>query len=194
MDVSKNISNCCNAGNKSCCGDNSSTVKSNKNSTRLVIDFLYLDLNVCERCQETDNTLESAIDDVKHVLEMAGIEVVVNKINVINEELAKKYRFVSSPTIRINGKDIQLEVKENSCQSCGDLCGDEINCRVFVYKGQEYTSPPKEMIIEAILREVFGGNEKENQIEDKPEEEYVLPENLKRFYEGLKIKSKNYCC
>jgi len=181
-------------GTPGCCGKNSEALKKPESRDRLVIDFLYLDLEVCKRCQGAENSLESAVDDVKCVLEMAGIEVVVNKINVINEELAKKYHFVSSPTIRINGRDIQLEVKENSCQSCGDLCGDKVNCRVYVYKGQEYTVPPKEMIVEAILREVFGGKKKESHRAEEKQEKYVLPENLRRFYEGLKSKPKNYCC
>jgi len=191
MDGNKNNSGCCSAGAKSCCGEKSEAKIKNKNNTPLIIDFLYLDLEVCERCQETDNSLERAIDDVKHVLEMAGIEVVVNKINVINEELAKKYRFVSSPTIRINGRDIALEVRENQCTSCGEICGDDVDCRVFVYKGQEYTVPPKEMIVEAILREVFGNNPAPTPEDTEP---YTLPENLKRFYDGLKKQQNNQCC
>ncbi|ABB13970.1 DUF2703 domain-containing protein [Carboxydothermus hydrogenoformans] len=192
MGEDKNTTDCCCTNKSTCCGESSEVSKNHENRERLVIDFLYLDLDVCVRCQGAEKSLESAIDDVKHVLELAGIEVVVNKINVINEELAKKYHFVSSPTIRINGRDIQLEVHENTCQSCGDLCGDEVNCRVYVYKGQEYTVPPKEMIVEAILREAFGG--KENHRAEEKQEKYVLPENLRRFYEGLKSKPKNYCC
>jgi len=72
-----------------------------------VIDFLYLDLSVCTRCQGTDQSLEDALAEVSGLLGAAGAEVIVNKINVTSEELAIQHRFVSSPTIRVNGRDIQ---------------------------------------------------------------------------------------
>jgi hypothetical protein len=86
-------------------------------------------------------------------------------------------KLLSSPTIRINGQDIQLELRESLCPSCGDLCGDNIDCRVWVYQGKEYTVPPKAMIIEAILKEVYGG--KEARSDNKT---YVMPDNLKKFF------------
>ncbi len=152
----------------------------------IVIDFLYLDLSVCTRCQGTDSRLDEALAEVAHVLEATGVKVVLNKINVDSEELAVKHKFISSPTIRINRQDIQLEVKENLCESCGDLCGDQVDCRVWVYQGKEYSVPPKAMIIEAILKEVYGGN----QGSDVTEQEYVLPENLKQFYAAMKSKDQ----
>jgi hypothetical protein len=161
-----------------CCGSvaESPRIPESKKK-RVEIDFLYLDLSTCTRCQGTDRTLDEALDEVSQVLKATGTEVVVNKINVISEELALKHRFVSSPTIRVNGRDIQMDVKESLCESCGDLCGEEVDCRVWVYEGVEYTVPPKAMIIEAILREVFGRQDVE-----PVQQPYVLPENLKRFY------------
>jgi len=146
------------------------------------IDFLYLDLSTCTRCQGTDRSLEEALDEVSQVLKATGTEVVVNKINITSEELAIKHRFVSSPTIRVNGRDIQMEVKESLCESCGDLCGEDVDCRVWVYEGEEYTVPPKAMIIEAILNAVFG-----RQDSGPAEQPYVLPENLKRFYAAKRV-------
>ena len=150
----------------------------------IVIDFLYLDLSVCTRCQDTDTSLDEALAKVSKVFDATGIEVIVNKINITSEDLASKYRFASSPTIRVNGRDIQMEFKESLCESCGDLCGDEVDCRVWIYQGQEYSAPPKSMIIEAILKEVYGGNVG-NVAEDQ---EYVMPENLKHFYSVMKNK------
>lgn len=157
-----------------CCGPTSSSRSAKK---RVEIDFLYLDLSICTRCQGTDQSLDDALSEVGKVLEASGSEVVVNKINVTSEELAMKHRFVSSPTIRVNGRDIQMEVKESLCESCGDLCGDEVDCRAWVYQGEEYTVPPKAMIVEGILREVFGGP-----TESVSRQDYILPENLKRYY------------
>ncbi|WP_422486582.1 DUF2703 domain-containing protein [Gudongella sp. DL1XJH-153] len=166
------------------CCDTSKEKENNERS--MVIDLLYLDLSVCTRCQGTDVSLDNALDDVAKVLEATGVEVVVNKVHVISEELANEYHFLSSPTIRVNGSDIQMEVKESLCESCGDLCGDDVDCRVWVYQGQEYTVPPKAMITEAILKEVYGSNEKR-----EAKREYIMPENLKRFYEIMRSKDNH---
>ena len=188
--IAKRRSACCSCG-PACCGP---TPEPQSGKKSIVIDFLFLDLSVCTRCQGTDHSLDDALSEVAKALEATGAEVVVNKINVTSEELAIKHKFVSSPTIRVNGRDIQMEVKESLCESCGDLCGDEVDCRVWVYQGEEYTVPPKAMIAEAILREVFGGH-----TEGQPEQGYVLPENLKRYYEarakqGKGKSSGSRCC
>ena len=151
------------------------------NKRQITIDFLYLDLSVCTRCQGTDTVLDEALAEVSKVLQATGAEVILSKINVNSEELAVAYKFISSPTIRVNGHDIQMEVKESLCESCGDLCGDEVDCRVWVYQGKEYTVPPKGMIIEAILKEVYG----ENRGHNDTEQQYIVPENLRRFYSAL---------
>lgn len=164
-----------------CCGSIADTAIEKR---KIVIDFLYLDLSVCTRCQGTDTSLDEALGEVSKVLEATGIEVVLNKVNVNTEVLAMEHKFVSSPTIRVNGHDIQMDVKESLCESCGDLCCDTVDCRVWVYQGKEYTVAPKAMIIEAILKEVYGGNRGEN----VTEQEYVIPENLKHFYAVMENK------
>lgn len=178
--IENNNSGCCSCA-PGCCGSIPDNIVDRR---QLVIDFLYLDLSVCTRCQGTDSSLDEALNEVSKVLEATGIEVVLNKVNVNSEELAVAYKFLSSPTIRVNGHDIQMEIKESLCESCGDLCGDEVDCRVWVYQGKEYTVPPKAMIIEAILKEVYGGN----QGSKNGEIEYVMPENLKHFYTVMESK------
>ncbi|GAB6156324.1 hypothetical protein JCM17380_50760 [Desulfosporosinus burensis] len=148
---------------------------------RIVIDFLFLDVSVCTRCQGADTSLDEALAEVSKVLEATGVEVLVNKINVVSEELAKQYQFISSPTIRVNGRDIQMDVKESLCESCGDLCGDEVDCRVWVYQGNEYTIPPNAMIIEALLKAIYGES---GDVQKEPE--YSMPDNLKKFYAAMR--------
>lgn len=174
----------------SCCTCDSGCCDATKDNEfkkrSIIIDFLFLDLSVCTRCQGADTTLDEALVEVSKVLKSTGLEVIVNKINVTTEELAIQHRFVSSPTIRVNGIDIQMEVKESLCESCGDLCGDEVDCRVWVYQGKDYTVPPKAMIIEAILKEIYGDSERNNNLT----EEYTIPENLKHFYSTMKKEKK----
>jgi hypothetical protein len=170
-------SGCCSCGSN-CCG-------TEQERKKLVIDFLYLDLSVCERCQGAENNLNEAVDEVSGVLKAAGFEIVVNKINVNSLELAIKHQFLSSPTIRVNGNDIDLEVRESSCKECGDLCGDDVDCRVWIHEGIEFNEPPKAMIINAILREVYGGRS----TNAFKKTDYVLPKNLKTFFNGLNDKA-----
>jgi len=141
------------------------------------IDFLYLDTTVCGRCRGTEKALDDAVNEVSETLRAQGYDVVVNKVNIATRVLAIRHRFVSSPTIRVNGRDIAVELKESLCEDCGALCGDNVDCRVWVYNGVEYTSPPKEMIVEAILREACAEPKAEQ--EDAP---FALPENLERFF------------
>ncbi|MEN1761609.1 DUF2703 domain-containing protein [Anoxynatronum sibiricum] len=150
------------------------------------IDFLYLDVTTCNRCQDAERHLEEALEQVGETLKTAGIQVKVNRVHVNTEALARQYRFVSSPTIRINGNDIQQLVKESQCHSCGDLCGDQVDCRVWLYRGQIYEAPPRAMMMEALLNQVYlGGGCCGAPAAAMPEKPYELPENLKRFYHAM---------
>lgn len=148
---------------------------------KLQIDFLFLDLTTCGRCLGTEDSLDSALEAVRAVLDTTGIEVEVNKVLVESAEQARVLRFVSSPTIRVDGHDIAPELRESSCESCScsDGCGEQIACRVWVYRGEEHTARPVAMVADAILREVYGGMHSLNAFEAKP---YELPENLARFF------------
>lgn len=174
MMESKKTSGCCGGG----C-DCSSPAAEKKT---LNIDFLYLDLSVCERCQGTESSLDEAIRAVSAVLNAAGYEISTNKVNITSKDLAIQYEFVSSPTIRINGNDIAMDVNESACKECGDLCGDSVDCRVWNYEGVEYTEPPKELIINAILKEVYSTDAPKSSEKDS----YVLPQNLEVFFAGKK--------
>ena len=110
------------------------------------------------------------------------------KIEIESVELAKQYRFLSSPTIRVNGQDICGSVKENSCGCCSEISGSDVDCRVFEYNGESYEVPPKEMLAEAILKTVFGQEESGCSCGG-----YELPENLRAFFEGKKSISGCSC-
>lgn len=142
----------------------------------LNIEFLYLDLNTCSRCIATGNTLDEALNSLLPVLQAINYLVNVDKVNITTRKLAEQYHFVSSPTIRVNGIDICDEVKESDCKDCGDLCGDNTSCRVFVHDGEEYEEPPVSMIIDGILSVLYGKKQNEEKV-------YILPENLNNFFE-----------
>lgn len=148
---------------------------------QLKIEFLYLDLDVCTRCQGSETNLEEALVEVSTLLKAAGIQTTLQKTHVQSLEQAQVLGFVSSPTIRLNGQDIQLELKENACPSCSELSGTPTNCRIWIYQGQEYSVPPKAMIIDAILRAVYGGVQGDTPRGAQPA---LGMENLRSFFDA----------
>ncbi|WP_330686115.1 DUF2703 domain-containing protein [Caproiciproducens galactitolivorans] len=113
-------------------------------------------------------------------MQLAGFDIEYNKI-------AERFRFLSSPTIRVNGQDICGFVKENRCGCCSEINGADVDCRVFEYNGESYEVPPNEMLAEAILKTIFGTTS------DCYCGDYKLPDNLKTFYEGKASKSAYSC-
>jgi hypothetical protein len=162
---------------------------------QLQIDFLYLDLEVCTRCRGTDASLEAALSTVDGVLEAAGVDVRVTKTLVDSEQKALSLGLVTSPTIRVDGKDIALEFRESRCESEACACGsgdgaDKIQCRVWVYEGQEYTEAPAPMIVNAILSSVYGPASVPATVASSRE----LPENLRHFFRAEKEGAVSQCC
>lgn len=162
---------CAPRGRQECCGG--------ETPRRLEIDFLYLDTETCVRCRETEENLEEAVDDVAALLKRAGWQVQVRFFHVQSAAQAEELHFLSSPTIRINGRDIALEVRENACGCCGDLAGEDIDCRVWLWQGREYEAPPRELLVDAMLRHVYGGAPSAEAVGT-----YALPDNLRRFFAG----------
>ena len=156
------------------------------------IDFLFLDLKTCTRCVGTDQNLEKALQAVEQVLHFTGVEVNLNKILIDSSEKAAAHGFFTSPTVRVNGRDIALETRESKCDSGTDLCGCEegTNCRVWLYRGQEYTEAPVAMIVEAILQEAFQTLHPVTQMTPVYED---VPENLERFFAGA-VRDTSSCC
>jgi hypothetical protein len=160
------------------------------------VELLALDLAACTRCVNTLANIEEAIEAVRQVLDVAGTEVGVHKILVKSEEQARRHRFATSPTIRINGRDIAAETLESHCDSCTNLCGcDEgTSCRVWRYQGQEYAEAPVGLVVEAILRETYGGT---NRTVSDPVAYEGVPENLRRFFTGKSVEetvTASSCC
>jgi len=163
---------------------------------RIDVELLALDLDACTRCVGTLANMEKAIETVGQVLDATGAEVRVRKVLIESEEQARRHRFATSPTIRINERDIVLETLENRCDSCTDLCGcDEgTSCRVWRYQGQEYTEAPVGLIVGAILREVYGET---TRAAPEPAAYEGVPENLRHFFAGKSAEetlAASSCC
>ncbi len=160
---------------------------------KVVVEYLYLDRQTCERCIGTDSLLDEVMLVLTPALELAGFTVEYRKVEMNTAAIASQYQFVSSPTIRVNGQDICQSVAENSCGCCSEISDTDVECRVFEYNGEVFEIPPKAMLAEGLLRGVFGPSDC-----GCAGEEYELPENLKNFFAGKAAKAgcgcRGNCC
>ena len=136
-----------------------------KNEKVVVIEYLYMDLNTCESCVRTEKVFESILDDLRHAFKIAGYDLEYHKVLIETAEMATAYRFLSSPTIRVNGRDIcnWNSAKEKICGCCEDIDG----------------TPLAEIIAEEIIKWAL--------VPKLPSfllNEYVLPDDLKKFFDG----------
>ncbi len=160
---------------------------------KVVVEYLYLDLQTCERCIGTDSILDEVMLVLTPGLELAGFTVEYKKVEMETVNIAIQHQFVSSPTIRVNGKDICKSVAENKCGCCSEISDTDVECRVFEYNGETFEIPPNEMLAKGILQIVFGQSDG-----DYSCDKYELPENLKTFFAGKATKSgcscRGNCC
>lgn len=99
-----------------------------------LVEILYTD-----ECPFWKRTAE-LVEEVNTEL---STEATIKKVKIANEQDARKLRFPGSPTVRINGVDIDSEASETK---------GFIGCRIYRYKNRVYESPPKEMIKNAFKR------------------------------------------
>lgn len=161
------------------------TTKTERPAARTVtVEFLYLNRTVCARCAGTDASLDAAVALARPALEATGVKVEVRKVQVESIEQARALGFISSPTIRVNRRDIAGELVESRCEDCGDCAGGAgVDCRVWRYQGADYTEAPVGLVVEAILGVVYG----ETRAAPPPARTSPPPaqrENLARFFAG----------
>jgi len=159
-------------------------------SRTLDIELLALDLNTCTRCVGSLANIKQAIALLQETLNAIGVSVSVRYILIESEEQARQQKFVTSPTIRINGADMALETLESQCSSCTDLCGCDrgVNCRVWRYQGEEYTEAPVGMIVDAILGAIY---RHERQSISSLTSYSDVPDNLKQFFNSKAEQSSS---
>lgn len=90
---------------QNCCTSTTS-YSPNVTDMTLRVDFLFLDESVCKPCGNTAQNLSEAIDLLIPPLTALEINLSVNKIYVANQGVATEHKFLTSPTIRVNGRDI----------------------------------------------------------------------------------------
>lgn len=153
----------------------------------LTVELLAIDLSSCSRCTGSLSNVEQAIATLQSVLASTGTVVQFHKILVESEAQAKQLQFVSSPTIRVNGRDIILETTESRCGDCSDISGSKggTACRTWSYQGATHTEAPVGMIVDAILREIYQNEVSAPVVPTAIE----VPKNLQQFFQDKAQKA-----
>jgi len=103
---------------------------------KMKIEFLHT-----EDCHVWQKTLPL----LKEAMKEDGIKDTIDVFVIKTQKDAQKHKFSGSPTIKINGEDIDPMAKKVTRYS-------PASCRPYFYKGKFYDYPPKEMILEALQR------------------------------------------
>ncbi len=85
---------------------------------------------------------DEAVDLVKSVLEAEGIPAGVQQILIRNPEDADAHRFPGSPTVRVNGQDIE--------GLSADRLGIGFACRTYFAEGKAHGVPPRSWLEVAV--------------------------------------------
>ena len=160
----------------------------------VTVDFLYLDNESCDRCKGTETALEKALKRVEPILDSLDVGVTVRDIHVSTLETAEATQLAVSPTIRIDGQDIQPGYIENTCEACGDLCGCEgdVDCRLWRYRGEEYPTAPVELLVEALVQAVVPD---QTQLDDsRTRQAYQISSNVQNFFTGTEDETSGCGC
>jgi hypothetical protein len=78
---------------------------------------------------------------VQQVVEELGLEVVIDQVQVRDQSEAAAQGFLGSPSVQIDGKDIEPARRQDV---------PNFACRLYNYEGRRTGVPPKDMIVRAI--------------------------------------------
>ena len=92
----------------------------------MIIEFLYFD-----GCP----SYKSALEYVKEIIKEDSLQTELKLINVESPDLAKEVGFQGSPSIRVDGKDLE-----------GRNDGFSYNCRIYTINGEMTGTPSKQFI------------------------------------------------
>jgi len=180
-----------------CCGPSvTAQVGADKPATaprRLDVELLVIDLETCARCVPTGEQLRKALELVAPAAEAQGIDLTYRETVVQTAEGAKTRALLSSPTIRINGRDIDQDIRESECESCGDLTDNDtaVDCREWHYKGEVYSAAPLPLLVETLMEAML---ELDERPPVRPEPLAELPANLVRYFANKRPAAGSGCC
>jgi hypothetical protein len=160
---------------------------------RLNIELLVIDLDTCTRCVPTGEQLRNAIQLVAPAADALDVGLTYRETVVQSADEAKARALLSSPTIRVNGRDIDQDIRESECESCGDLTEGNVSvdCREWHYRGEVHSAAPLPLLVEALMDALLKVDERPPVT---PEPLVELPENLSRYFANKRPAAGSCCC
>ena len=92
---------------------------------------------------DTCHIWRKALEELDASLKGGKTNATVKAVVVSTKQQAEKHRFLGSPTIHVNGKDVDPMAEKLTRYNLA-------SCRTYWWKGQSSEYPPKGMIREAI--------------------------------------------
>ncbi|MHB8525767.1 MAG: DF family (seleno)protein [Candidatus Acidiferrales bacterium] len=90
----------------------------------------------------------AAVKLVREVLAAQGVAAEIQEVLVRDERMANELKFLGSPTIRVNGRDVAREAQNPQIFA--------LSCRLYA-RSEQAGLPPLEMIHQAIIEAQRGG-------------------------------------
>jgi len=91
-----------------------------------------------------------ALEMVRCVLDREKIEAEVRLIEVTDEKVAETVRFIGSPSVRVDGVDIEPGREEDP---------PFFGCRTYTLDGKTAGVPPEKWLVDALRRGIRRGGE-----------------------------------
>ncbi len=126
-------------------------------STPVVLELFMLDAPSCQPCWSAEISIHAAARTLRRLLDPAQFVVATRVVTLDSADQAHRLGIVSSPTVRVDGHDVALEVEEEPCSSCSDIAGTAIECRTYLWSGRRFDHAPAELIVDAALRRLVEG-------------------------------------
>ncbi len=98
-----------------------------------VVEILYF-----EGCPGID----AALDAVKSAMSASAGDVELREVEVTDDESARRLRFLGSPSVRVDGKDVEPDAEKRSDFG--------VQCRVYSVGGRLRNTPAREWIESAL--------------------------------------------
>jgi Domain of unknown function (DUF2703) len=84
----------------------------------------------------------AAVKLVREVLAAQGVAAEIHEVLVSDERTANELKFLGSPTIRVNGRDVAPEIQESR--------GFALSCRLYA-GSKRIGLPPAELVHQAVI-------------------------------------------
>lgn len=89
---------------------------------------------------------QTGLDNLKSALQMDGLDIPVELIQVVNDEDAARMKFLGSPSFRVNGDDLWEEKRDMY----------SLSCRIYTTPERMKGSPSILMLQDAIRQAIDG--------------------------------------